>query len=107
MPTYAIGDVQGCLTELEILLDRIHFNSNEDTLWFTGDLVNRGPHSLEVLRFVKALGEKHIIILGNHDLHLLAVAYSVKDLHKDDTLDEILVASDKHELIDWLRHRPL
>lgn len=107
MPTYAIGDIQGCFVELEMLLEQIHFNYHQDTLWFTGDLVNRGPRSLEVLRFVKALGEKHVIVLGNHDLHLLAVAYGVRDLHKNDTLDEILAAPDKNELMDWLRHRPL
>lgn len=107
MSTYAIGDIQGCFAELEKLLAKINFNADKDILWFTGDLVNRGPHSLEVLRFVKALGEKHVIVLGNHDLHLLAVAYGVRNLHQEDNLDEILAAPDKHELLDWLRHRPL
>jgi bis(5'-nucleosyl)-tetraphosphatase (symmetrical) len=107
MTTYAIGDIQGCFAELEKLLAQIHFNPEHDTLWFTGDLVNRGPRSLEVLRFVKSLGEKHIIVLGNHDLHLLAVAYGVRETHRGDTLEEILNAADKVELIDWLRHRPL
>jgi bis(5'-nucleosyl)-tetraphosphatase (symmetrical) len=107
MPTYAIGDIQGCFAELEKLLTHIHFHPDNDTLWFTGDLVNRGPRSLEVLRFVKSLGDKHITILGNHDLHLLAVAYGARTLHRSDTLDEILNAPDKTELLDWLRHRPL
>lgn len=107
MATYAIGDVQGCFAELENLLAKIHFHPDKDTLWFTGDLINRGPRSLDVLRFVKSLGDKHITILGNHDLHLLAVAYGVRELNKSDTLDEILSAPDKNELIDWLRHRPL
>jgi len=107
MTIYAIGDIQGCFVELEKLLLEIAFDQQKDTLWFTGDLVNRGPRSLEVLRFVKALGEKHIIVLGNHDLHLLAVAYGVQQQHRGDTLDAILHAEDKQELLDWLRHRPL
>lgn len=107
MTTYAIGDIQGCFAELEKLLVQINFNSDEDILWFTGDLVNRGPQSLEVLHFIKSLGEQHIVVLGNHDLHLLAVAYGVRAGHRDDTLDAILTAPDKVELIDWLRHRPL
>lgn len=107
MATYAIGDIQGCFAELTQLLEQIHFDSNQDTLWFTGDLVNRGPHSLEVLRFIKSLGEQHIVVLGNHDLHLLSVAYGVRELHRDDTLTDILSAPDKMELMDWLRHRPL
>ncbi|MBX3708360.1 MAG: symmetrical bis(5'-nucleosyl)-tetraphosphatase [Gammaproteobacteria bacterium] len=107
MTTYVIGDVQGCFTELEALLKQIDFRQDNDTLWFTGDLVNRGPCSLEVLRFVKSLDQHQVAVLGNHDLHLLAVAYGVRELHRDDTLDEILTAPDKNELIDWLRHRPL
>lgn len=107
MATYAIGDIQGCFAELEKLLAQIDFNPERDTLWFTGDLVNRGPRSLETLRFVKALGEKHITVLGNHDLHLLAAASGLRATHRGDTLDKILAAPDKNELIDWLRHRPL
>jgi bis(5'-nucleosyl)-tetraphosphatase (symmetrical) len=107
MATYVIGDVQGCYTELTQLLLKIQFKPDEDSLWFTGDLVNRGPHSLEVLRFVKALGNKHKIILGNHDLHLLAVASGVRNKHASDTLDSILQAPDKDELLNWLRHREL
>lgn len=107
MSTYAIGDVQGCYAELIQLLMEIQFDPDLDTLWFTGDLVNRGPRSLEVLRFIKKLGNKHKVILGNHDLHLLAVAYGVKNKHVSDTLDAILEASDRDELLDWLRHREL
>ncbi|SRR5579885_244628 len=107
MATYVIGDVQGCFAEFEKLLEKIHFDSRKDTLWFTGDLVNRGPYSLEVLRFVKALGENHVTVLGNHDLHLLAVAYGVRSMHRSDTLESVLSAPDKDELIEWLRHRPL
>ncbi len=108
MATYAIGDVQGCYTELQRLLDKIEFDPTNDTLWFVGDLVNRGPHSLEVLRFVKGLGSTAITVLGNHDLHLLAISQG-NPKHKDKahTLDAILAADDREELIDWLRRCPL
>lgn len=107
MTTYAIGDIQGCYSALQKLLEEIHFNPDEDTLWFTGDLVNRGKQSLETLRFIKDLGDKHITVLGNHDLHLLAVAYGSRSVNNNDTLNEILSAKDKDELMDWLCHRPL
>jgi bis(5'-nucleosyl)-tetraphosphatase (symmetrical) len=103
---YAIGDIQGCFAPLQRLLKKIQFDENKDILWFTGDLVNRGPQSLEVLRFVKALGDKHKIVLGNHDLHLIAVADGGKP-RSHDTLNPILNAQDRDELMDWLRHRPL
>lgn len=104
---FAIGDVQGCLTPLKKLLERIHFNNDTDTLWFTGDLVNRGPQSLETLRFIKNLGEQHHIVLGNHDLHFLAVAYHTQKATDEDTLDELLSAPDKDELVAWLIKKPL
>jgi bis(5'-nucleosyl)-tetraphosphatase (symmetrical) len=107
MAIYAIGDVQGCYDELMALLDLIRFDSSTDTLWFTGDIVNRGPKSLEVLRFVKDLGEHAVTVLGNHDLHLLAIASGHSKLRKDDTLKDILKADDSEELLSWLRHRPL
>ena len=108
MATYAIGDVQGCFNELQRLLDRIGFDRFRDTLWFTGDLVNRGPDSLQTLRFVQRLGENAVTVLGNHDLHLLAVAAGIGKFHKrSDTLDEVLNAPDREELLDWLRSRPL
>lgn len=107
MSIYAIGDIQGCFSELQALLVKINFDANDDILWFTGDLVNRGPASLEVLRFVKNLGDKHKVVLGNHDLHLLAVAFGCGEVHRGDTLEAILNAPDKHDLMDWLRHRPL
>jgi bis(5'-nucleosyl)-tetraphosphatase (symmetrical) len=108
MPTYAIGDVQGCYAELCELLDSLKFDPTRDELWFVGDLVNRGPQSLEVLRHVRSLGTSAITVLGNHDLHLLAVAYGDEDrLRDDDTLDAILKAPDRDELIDWLRRQPL
>lgn len=107
MPTYVIGDIQGCLSPLQQLLEHIHFNPSKDTLWFTGDLVNRGPHSLETLRFIKSLGDKHKMVLGNHDLHLIALAYKAHKGYPDDTLTPILEAKDSDELIHWLRHQPL
>lgn len=107
MSTYAIGDVQGCYRELVKLLELISFNPQNDTLWLTGDLVNRGSHSLHVLRFIKNLGEKHITVLGNHDLHFLAVAMKVQPIRQQDTFQDILKAKDLPELVDWLRFRPL
>jgi bis(5'-nucleosyl)-tetraphosphatase (symmetrical) len=107
LATYAIGDIQGCYDELRQLLDEINFKSDCDTLWFTGDLVNRGPKSLETLRFIKSLSDNAIVVLGNHDLHLLAIAYTTDKAGKKDTLDEILNATDRIELLNWLEHRPL
>lgn len=107
MATYAIGDVQGCYDQLRRLLDNAAFEPARDVLWFVGDLVNRGPQSLQVLRFVKNLGDRAITVLGNHDLHLLAVAEGIKKPHRGDTLDEILDAPDRDELLEWLRHRKM
>ncbi len=107
MSTYAIGDVQGCYEPLCRLLERIAYDPARDTLWFVGDLVNRGPESWHTLRFVRSLGERAVVVLGNHDLHLLAVAAGVRPPHREDTLDGILHASDRDELLDWLRHRKL
>jgi len=107
MSTYAIGDVQGCYDELQQLLALIEFDSARDRLWFTGDLVNRGPDSLEVLRFVKSLGDKAITVLGNHDLHLLAIHANRDRPKRKDTLDDILGAPDRDELLHWLRQQPL
>jgi len=108
MAVYAIGDIQGCYDQLRYLLDLIRFDPDKDKLWFAGDLVNRGPDSLKVMRFVKGLGSRAITVLGNHDLHLLAMSQGV-DKHKDPrhTLDQILAAPDRKELLHWLRHRPL
>lgn len=108
MTTYAIGDIQGCHDELQALLARIHFDQTQDTLWFVGDLVNRGPKSLETLRFVKSLGERAIVVLGNHDLHLLAT-WQNKHRHfkSNDTLAPIFATDDTDELLEWLRARPL
>jgi len=108
MTRYALGDVQGCYDELRALVERIGFSADRDRLWFVGDLVNRGPKSLEVLRYVRALGDNAVVVLGNHDLHLLALAYGSKDKRKSgDTLDAILEASDREALLEWLLARPL
>ncbi|MFH2139947.1 MAG: symmetrical bis(5'-nucleosyl)-tetraphosphatase [Pseudomonadota bacterium] len=107
MSIYAIGDIQGCYNELQRLLEQIDFDPVQDQLWFVGDLVNRGPGSLEVLRLVKSLGDSAITVLGNHDLHLLAVAEGIGKLHSSDTLDGVLNAPDRDELLHWLRHQRL
>src|SRR5476649_2697918 len=107
MALYAIGDVQGCNHELGALLETLHFSADRDRLWFVGDLVNRGPDSLKVLRRIRALGDAATVILGNHDLHLLAVAYGGARLRDDDTLDSVLSAPDRDVLLEWLGSRPL
>jgi len=107
MSIYAVGDIQGCYTELEQMLKLIAFDQKKDQLWLVGDLVNRGSGSLEVLRLVKSLGDSAITVLGNHDLHLLAVAAGVAERHRSDTLDEILAAPDREELLGWLRYQRL
>jgi bis(5'-nucleosyl)-tetraphosphatase (symmetrical) len=104
---YAIGDVQGCDEELGTLLERLKFSPDRDRLWFVGDLVNRGPASLAVLRRVRALGDNAAVVLGNHDLHLLAVAYGARPRRRADTLDEVLAAPDREALLEWLITRPL
>jgi len=107
MATYAVGDVQGCYAELRQLLDQVRFDPAHDRLWLVGDLVNRGSDSLAVLRFVKSLGDSAITVLGNHDLHLLAVAEGVAELNRNDTLNGILNAPDRDELLHWLRNQRL
>ncbi len=107
MATYAIGDVQGCYDELRRLLDAISFDPAADRLWFTGDLVNRGPASLACLRLVRALGDCVTLALGNHDLHLLVLAEGFVSAHRGDTLDDVLAAPDRDELLLWLRSQAL
>ncbi len=108
MATYAVGDIQGCYGEFLALLDRIRFSTSGDRLWLTGDLVNRGPQSVEVLRFVKSLGNGVITVLGNHDLHLLSVAHGHTNKFRSNAmLDDVLASPDSEVLLDWLRHLPL
>ncbi len=107
MSTYAIGDIQGCYSALRRLTDLIHFDPSRDRLWFVGDLVNRGVESLAVLRFIKGLGPAAVTVLGNHDLHLLAVAGGVLAPHPKDTFRDVLAAPDRDELLAWLRRLPL
>ena len=107
MSHYVVGDIQGCHAEFRQLLDLVAFDPARDRLWLVGDLVNRGPDSLSVLRFVKSLGSAATTVLGNHDLHLLTVAAGHSAAHRSDTLDAVLKAPDRAELLDWLRRRPL
>jgi bis(5'-nucleosyl)-tetraphosphatase (symmetrical) len=107
LAVYAVGDVQGCNEALQALLEQVRFDPAEDRLWLVGDVVNRGPDSLGVLRFVRSLGASATVVLGNHDLHLLAVAEGVRQLRGADTLRPVLDAPDGTELIAWLRHQPL
>jgi bis(5'-nucleosyl)-tetraphosphatase (symmetrical) len=107
MATYAIGDVQGCFDELQALLGKCAFDKKKDRLWFVGDLVNRGPKSLEVLRFVRDLGESAVVVLGNHDLHLVTQYEGFERKRKDDTFQDVLEAADAKQLVDWLRMRPM
>ena len=107
MATYAIGDVQGCFKTLCALLDTINFDRKRDQLWFAGDLINRGPQSLDVLRFVKSLGHQALSVLGNHELHLLAITHGLRKPKPKDTLTEILEAPDRKKLLNWLHHLPL
>lgn len=107
MSTYVIGDVQGCLVAFEALIEAIGFDPRRDRLWLTGDLVNRGEDSLGMLRWCMRHEASVVAILGNHDLHLLAVAEGFVPPHRKDTLEEILAAPDRAALLDWLRRRPM
>jgi len=104
---YVVGDVQGCMASFSALLSLIDYHPGRDRLWLAGDLVNRGPRSLDVLRWVRDAGDGAVTVLGNHDLHLLARAAGVAEPKKKDTLDEVLAAPDRDELLAWLRSRPL
>ncbi len=111
MSTFVIGDIHGCFDALAVLLDQLPFKSRRDRLWLVGDLVNRGPDSLEVLRWAhdtsQAMGERFAAVLGNHDIHLLARAAGIESEKRGDTLDEVLEAPDSEVLLDWLRTLPL
>ncbi len=107
MTIYAVGDLQGCLKPLQCLLERVNFDTTKDQLWAAGDVVNRGPQSLDTLRYVKAMGSAFRMVLGNHDLHLLATAHGVKSPTRKDTFDAIFAAPDRDELLHWLQQQPL
>ena len=107
MALYAIGDIQGCARAFDALLAKLHFDAQRDSLWLVGDLVNRGPDSLRVLRTVMALGASAVTVLGNHDLHLLATAAGARQPGPDDTFDAVLRSPERDQLLDWLRRRPL
>lgn len=107
MATYAIGDIQGCFSALQKLLEMIRFDLARDRLWLVGDLVNRGSQSLAALRWAKGMGDSLTMVLGNHDLHLLAVAEGYVPPHRSDTIQDILQAPDRAPLLDWLRRQPL
>ena len=107
MSVYAIGDIQGCCTHFRRILDEVRFDPSNDKVLLVGDLVNRGPHSLDTLRLVLELGESVQTVLGNHDLNTLAVAEGIREDRPRDTIREILDAPDAHELLTWLRHQPL
>ena len=107
MATYAVGDVQGCYRDLQLLIEKINFDPAIDRLWFVGDIVNRGPESLACLRYIESLGNSATTVLGNHDLHLLAVDAGIRKPSNTDTLSDILEAHDRDELLSWLRSRPL
>ena len=107
MTHYAVGDIQGCFDELMQLLEKIDFDTRQDTLWVAGDAVNRGPQSKQTLAFLYDNRDCVQMVLGNHDLHLLAVGYGHRDCKKSDTLNDILQANEKHEWLTWLRQQPL
>jgi bis(5'-nucleosyl)-tetraphosphatase (symmetrical) len=107
MAVYAIGDIQGCYDQLQQLLDKLSFQPSRDRLWLVGDLVNRGPKSLQTLRYVKDLGESAVTVLGNHDLSLLGIAAGHVRKHHGDNIDDVLEAPDRDELLDWIRRQPL
>ncbi|HFE37964.1 MAG TPA: symmetrical bis(5'-nucleosyl)-tetraphosphatase, partial [Gammaproteobacteria bacterium] len=107
MTVYAIGDIQGCFNELKQLLKKIKFSTDKDKLWITGDLVNRGPDSLATLRYIKSLEDNAITVLGNHDLHMLAVIYGLQKQRSKDTFSEILQAPDRELLVQWITQQPL
>ena len=107
MAVYAIGDVQGCFDELECLLKKIRFNLNSDQLWLVGDLVNRGPQSIDTVQFVQSLGAQAHCVLGNHDFHLLACYTGTQTCKPTSSLNQILEHAEADKIIDWFRHVPL
>lgn len=107
MAVYAVGDIQGCYDSLRKLLDKAKFDPKKDMLWSLGDLINRGPKDYEVLKFCMELGDNFNCVLGNHDLHFLAIALGYHEPKSSDTFQQVLKAADLDEITDWLRHKPL
>lgn len=107
MSTYVIGDIHGRFDVLMSLIQAISYRPETDRLWFVGDLVNNGPRNAEVVRWVRDQGDRAAVVLGNHDLHMLAVASGASKVRKKDTFSDLLDAPDAHELLTWLRHRPM
>jgi bis(5'-nucleosyl)-tetraphosphatase (symmetrical) len=107
MAHYAVGDIQGCYEPLSRLLDKVNFDTNTDTLLCVGDLVNRGPKSLETLRLLKSIKNQCVSVLGNHDIHLLSMMYGIREPRHHDTLNDVISAPDAQEIADWLRSRPI
>lgn len=107
MAIYAVGDLQGCLAPLKCLLKQVKFDWDQDRLWLVGDVVNRGPDSLKTLRYLYKRRASVVCVLGNHDLHALAVANGLRRPSRSDTLDKLLLADDRDKLLHWLRHRPI
>ena len=107
MSTYVVGDIQGCLSALKCVLKKISFNPDKDVLWSVGDIVNRGPKSFKTLKFLYERRDNVVMVLGNHDLHLLAISAGVRKPNRKDTLKKILNSQDRDSMLDWLRKRPL
>ena len=107
MATYVVGDIQGCFKPFQQLLERVNFNPDKDVIWSVGDLINRGPNNLDTLRWFYDRRDNVVTVLGNHELHLMAVSSGVRKINKSDNFDDILDAKDRDKLIGWLHHRPL
>lgn len=107
MSTFVVGDIQGCYSALRNLLENVDFDSGKDTLWAVGDLIGRGEDSLQTLRYLSSLGDKFQAVLGNHDLHFLAISQGIKKAKPSDKFDRLLQSQDCNQLVDWLRQFPL
>ena len=107
MTTYVVGDIQGCFDPFQCLLERVNFDPAKDVIWSVGDLINRGPANLETLRWFFAHRDRAVVVLGNHDLHLMAVAAGARKMSKSDNFGDILQAPDRDSLLAWLRQQPL
>ena len=107
MATYVVGDIQGCFDQFQCLLEKVSFNPDRDVIWSVGDLINRGSNNLATLRWFHERRDNAVVVLGNHDLHLMAVSAGARKMSKSDNFDDILDAPDRETLIAWLHHQPL